>query len=225
MKFISSFLVLNLLFVVVLHAQNVGIGITSPTAGLHVVSDNGIVAKGTLTSGAVINEVGIGSRFIFNPRKGAVRGGYLDATGASYWNDANTGYYSIALGYNARATAQGSMAFGQSASALGINALALGYGATADVANAVAIGGIGTRARDQFSLALGNDVVASSYGSVAIGRLAIAGYSPTNLGSNCYAIGVGDVSDFVAGGHYATGTRSFVVGNNCRAVGARAFAN
>src|SRR3712207_8683161 len=64
--------------------------------------------SGTLASGAVIDETGPGSRFIFNPRKGAIRGGYLSTAGQDYWNDLNTGYYSIGLGFDAKASGTGS---------------------------------------------------------------------------------------------------------------------
>ena len=46
-------------------AQNVGIGILTPEAGLHVVTDNGIIAKGTYNAGGAINETGAAARLIW----------------------------------------------------------------------------------------------------------------------------------------------------------------
>lgn len=225
MKKMIYLLLSGIFFGANLQAQNVGIGITTPIAGLHVVSNNSIIARGTLTSGAVIDETGAGSHFIFNSRKGAFRAGYLDPSGQTFWNDANTGYYSIGLGYNAKASAGGAVAIGQNTSATGLNSTALGYGANAEVANSIAIGGVGAYAKAQFAVAIGGESVnANTFGSVALGRTVNAGYPFAGYGQNCFAIGIGSTINFDIGGHYATGDRAFVIGNNCRSVGNRAFA-
>lgn len=205
-------------------AQNVGIGTATPTAGLHVISNNGFVANGTINAGAVIDESGDGSRFIFNPRKGAIRGGYLNGGSNVFWNDANTGYYSIGLGNNVKASGGASVAIGQNAVATGTNSTAIGYGCNALVANSIALSGVGSNASEQFSVAIGNYANANRYGAVALGRNVNAGYTVSGYGENCYAIGYGDNTSFSTGGHYATGSRAFVFGNNCHSVGARDFA-
>jgi hypothetical protein len=205
------------------HAQNVGIGTTTPVAGLHLVNDNGIVAKGNLNTGAVINETGAGSRFIFYPRKGAIRAGHLDGLSSDDWSDANIGHYSIGLGYNVKATNSASVAIGQDAISTGVNSAAIGYGCTAQASNSVAISTVGAYAAEQFSVAIGTFANANSFGSVALGRNINAGYAAVGFGQNCYAIGIGDHTGFSIGGHYATGNRGFAFGNNCRSVGDKSF--
>lgn len=204
-------------------AQNVGIGTLSPVAGLHMVSNNGIIVSGTLNTGAVLNQSGPASLLLFNTKKGAFRVGYLDGVGADFWNDASTGLYSIGMGYNSKAVGSNSVAIGQNALASLTNSLAIGYASQALASNSIAISGVGSNANEQFSVAIGNFANANSYGSVAIGRNLTAGYT-TTIGQNTYAIGIGDNAGYVVGGHYATGNRAFVFGNNCRSVGNQAFA-
>jgi hypothetical protein len=204
-------------------AQNVGIGTTSPVAGLHIVNNNGIIASGTYNAGAVINETGAASRFIWYPRKGALRAGGLDISAPTYWDDASTGFYSIGLGYNVKASGYNSVSIGQNALSTGTNSLALGYGCEASVANSVAISGVGSTAKAQFSVAIGNYAASGSYGSVAIGRNVNAGYS-NDYGQNAFAFGMGNTTAFADGGHFATGDRAFVIGNTCRSVADHAFA-
>ncbi|MES2774437.1 MAG: tail fiber domain-containing protein [Bacteroidota bacterium] len=221
-KFFAVFL---LTFATVqIFAQNVGIGITTPGAGLHLVSDNGIIAKGSYNQGVIINESGQGSRMLFYPRKGAFRAGYLDQTGADYWNDASTGNFSVGLGHNVKASSNGAVAIGENAIAAGTNSTAIGYGCSAEVANSIVFSGVGSYAKGQFAVAIGNFVNANSFGSVALGRNVNAGYGFAGYGQNCYAIGIGDASGFTSGGHYATGSRAFAIGNNSVSVGDRAFA-
>ena len=189
----KQFFLLQLLcFSLHIHAQNVGIGTTTPTAGLHIVNENGIIAKGNFNTGAVIDESGEGSRLIFNPRKGAIRGGHLDAIGAAYWNDASTGLFSTAFGQNVKATSMGTLALGQEAWATGFNSTAIGYACRAEVANSIAISGVGSEAKDQFTIAIGNYTYAHNYGSIALGRNVNSGYPSPNFSSNSYAIGMGD---------------------------------
>lgn len=206
-------------------AQNVGIGTTTPTAGLHIISDNGIIAKGTYNSGAIINESGEGSRFIFYPRKGgAIRAGYLSSIGQDYWNDASTGYFSVGLGFDAKATSAGSIAIGQNTLASGTNSTAIGYGCSAEVANSIALSAVGCYAKAQFAVAIGSYANANTYGSLALGRNINSGYPVQGYGQNTFTIGIGDNSGYTVGSHYATGNRGFAIGNNCRSVGSRSFA-
>jgi len=205
------------------NAQNVGIGTTTPNAGLHIVNNNGIVARGTINSGAVINETGTGSLFIFNPRKGgAIRAGFLSNTGQNYWNDASTGEYSIGLGLDAKALASGSTAIGQNTSANGVNSTAIGFSCSALMPNAIVLSGAGSHAKAPYSVAIGTDAFANTYGSVALGININAGSSTGS--QNAFAIGMGDNPGFISGGHYASGTRSFAIGNNNQSLGKRSFA-
>lgn len=210
-------------FTVVSFEQNVGIGISSPAAGLHLINNNSIIAKGVFGTGAILDETGEGSLFMWNSRKAFFRAGYLSPASATFWNDATTGNYPVGLGYNVKAQGTGAVAIGQLVTSIGGNSLALGYGGDALSPNSIAISGVGCYAKAQFSVAIGNYANANAYGSVAIGRNLNAGYSST-FGQNAFAFGIGDSWDYTAGGHYATGNRAFVFGNNCRSVGNRSFA-
>lgn len=225
MKHLFSFIILSVIISGKGYTQNVGIGTSTPLAGLHIVSNNGVIVKGDINTGTVINEVGAGSRFIFNPRKsGAIRAGYLNLTGANFWDDASTGDGSIAFGYNAKASGNNSVALGQFTVSSGLNSTAIGYGTEATAPNAIAFGGVSSYANSQFAVAVGNNVNANNFGSVAIGRNINSGYPFAGYGQNTYAFGIGDNTNFSVGGHYATGHRSFVFGNNDRSVGDRSFA-
>jgi hypothetical protein len=219
---------LTIVFILVntttLLSQNVGIGVNAPAAGLHIISNNGLIASGVLNEGNTINQSGAGSKLIFNSKKGAFRVGYLDQAGTDFWNDVSTGLFSIGMGYNSKAAGSNSVAIGQNAVASLTNSLALGYASQALASNSIAISGVGSNAKEQFSVAIGNFANANRYGSVALGRYVNAGYTSSGYGENNFAIGIGDNSSFSAGGHCATGDRAFVFGNNCRAVGARDFA-
>jgi hypothetical protein len=80
---------------------------------------------------------GSGSRFMWLPYKGAVRGGYINGT---QWDDANIGYFSTAFGNNARASGDYGFAAGSDAIAANSNSVALGQYVTASGAASVALG-------------------------------------------------------------------------------------
>jgi hypothetical protein len=223
-KCVLQLLLLNICIGTLVNAQNVGIGTNTPTAGLHIVHDNGVVAKGTISTGAVIDETGEGSRFIFNSRKGAIRGGYISPSAQDYWNNVNTGSYSVGLGRDAKASGFGSVAIGDKVSALGTNATAIGYSCAAEGSYSIAFSGVSCYAKAQFSVAIGNEVNANTYGSFALGRTINSGFPSQGYGQNCYTIGIGENPGFTSGSHYATGDRAFAFGNNCSSVGERAFA-
>ena len=75
--------------------KRVAIGTSTPDLKLTLTNDGGIIAKGTLGAGEVLSTSGAGTRFIWYPRKGAIRAGQV--TGAQ-WNDGNIGLHSVALG-------------------------------------------------------------------------------------------------------------------------------
>ena len=76
-------------------------------------------------------------RLYFNKSKGAFRAGeaYL-----SDWDEANTGDYSVAMGYKTKATGKYSSAFGSLNTAAGWYCTSMGYGTLANAINSVAIG-------------------------------------------------------------------------------------
>lgn len=79
----------------------VGIGTNTPDSKLTLIKDGGIMAKGTFGSGATLPNLGAGSRFIWYPRKAAIRAGYVDG---AQWDNGNIGNYSTAFGKNTRAS-------------------------------------------------------------------------------------------------------------------------
>lgn len=66
------------------HAQTgrVGIGTTTPRAGLDVDHDDGIIATGALEIGGNTSDIpsGEGARLLWIPRLGAFRAGYVNAS-------------------------------------------------------------------------------------------------------------------------------------------------
>lgn len=79
---------------------NVGIGITSPTARLHVSGDEGLLVQGTNGNGTIQNL----GRLHFYSKKSAFRAGYVSG---SEWDDTNIGDYSVAMGCNTTASGWG----------------------------------------------------------------------------------------------------------------------
>ena len=202
-------------------AQKVGIGTNAPQAGLHLISNDGFLALGTLNIGAVLPALGSGSHLIWYPRKAAFRAGYISG-GNSAWDDAQIGQYSFATTANSQASGTGSTAMGALSVASGSESVAIGTQTLASGQSAFAIGET-SRATTDLAMSFGRRAYANAVASVAIGYNVNAGYTPT-AGVNAIAFGVGETMQFTVGGHYATGSRAFAIGNNCRAVGNRAFA-
>jgi len=114
----------------------------------------------------------------WNADYGAFRAGYRYGT---YWDDANTGEYSMAFGYRTKASGAQSAAFGHRTTASGDYSMAAGVLSTASG------GG---------SLALGNFATASASYTVAIGQISKA------LGS--YSVAIGGEHGTATGNYGAT---------------------
>jgi hypothetical protein len=80
---------------------------------------------------------GAGTRLMWFPEKAATRAGYVNGT---QWDDANIGYFSTAMGYNARASGDYGTAFGKDVVAANTSSTALGELCTASGAASVAMG-------------------------------------------------------------------------------------
>jgi hypothetical protein len=117
-----------------------------------VDSASGFVAKGVLGIG-IIPFTGAGERLMWHPYKAAFRAGSIGSAGTQ-WDDANTGFYTWAGGYNTIALGLSSFAMGYQSTALGSYANALGYTANADGTGAVALGYRVTADAD-YSVAIG----------------------------------------------------------------------
>ena len=97
-------------------AQNVGIGTITPIAGLHILSNNGIIAKGdTLSNNPyVLTETGAGAKLIWHPKKAAFMVGRLDNFGdvPNRWDEDSVGFGAMNLGYANKVKGQYSFATG-----------------------------------------------------------------------------------------------------------------
>jgi hypothetical protein len=148
---------------------NIGIGTSTPECRLTLDNDGGIIAKGTVDSGAVLASSGAGTRLVWYPRKAAFRAGYVDSTQSAAWDDSNIGKYSFAAGYSTKASGDSSTAMGNSTAASGSASTALGYATIASGSYSVSIGSSST-AGGNGSIALGKWVEAAKDNSIVIGR-------------------------------------------------------
>lgn len=119
----------------------IGLQQTNPRAQLEVGGYNGILSTGTINSGDVLAP-GAGPRFMWYPRTGAFRVGVAES---SWWDDDGTAnpklaYYSIAMGYQPRATGAYSVAIGTNNHATGQHSLAMGAYCQATANYATVIG-------------------------------------------------------------------------------------
>ncbi len=148
------------------NAGNVGIGTSFPTALFQVESVNGIVVfKGSLDVGADLIEAGQGSKFVWNPKRGALRAGYVDNVN---WNHDYIGKFSVAMGYNTVATNDGTVSLGYNSVSSGQYGVSLGHNNTAAGVSSTAFGSQNT-ASGTNSVAIGNQVIADGTNSFAIG--------------------------------------------------------
>jgi len=133
----------------------VGIGTTSPEFGLSVGGDGGILATTHTAPLPTLTKSGAGRRLIWYPAKSAFRAGFVNST---HWDDANIGQYSVAMGFNTKATGESSMAIGWESKALGSGSTALGYG---------------VQAIGDYSTAIGSTVKTTGHGSLMIGDFSV----------------------------------------------------
>ncbi|MDD2758614.1 MAG: tail fiber domain-containing protein [Patescibacteria group bacterium] len=167
---------------IALMGGNVGIGTTTPEFKLTLDNDGGILARGTLDSGAILTATGEGSRLIWYPRKAAFRAGWVEGGyGGTEWDDVNIGKYSVAMGGTPIASGESSLAMG------GSNPIASGQ-------ESIAIGS-GTRAYGELSMALGSENTASGTRSSAIGQY--------NTASGSYSFALGSWMN--VNGNYSVG--------------------
>jgi hypothetical protein len=134
----------------------IGTNATDPKAQLEIGGTEGLLVRGTINSGT-IRALGAGLRLHWYPRKGAFRVGNAES---SYWDDDGSSnpkmsLYSIAMGYQPRASAVASTAIGAYNQATGDYSLSLGSYSQATQSHAVAIG-TQAYATGIYSIALGS---------------------------------------------------------------------
>lgn len=206
------------------HAQNVGIGTTTPIARLHV-TDSNVVFTGpaTIPVTTIYNPPiqGPGTRMLWYPQKGAFRAGYVDGT---QWDKNNIGRYSFATGLNTLASGDGAFAHGAASAASSFHAIAIGYNTTASGQYSIAMGNIPSATGDN-SIALGYLSTASAPFSTTIGRLNLAsGYGATAIGvkdtaSGFYTLAAGNQTTASADYATAMGNQTLASGQNSTAMG------
>ncbi len=155
--------------------------------------------------------LGGGSKMRWVSTKSALRAGELDEQGngeTQYWDYANIGRYSTALGYNNLASQIGSVALGYNSKAEGFYSLATGYQSNASSFSAIAMGW-GAKASGSGSTAIGTQNRSRGNYSVTLGRGNIArSIHEVVVGAYCEEYEPGDST------YYFIGTdRAFVVGN------------
>ena len=148
-------------------AGNVGIGIGSPLARLHIAdssvlfSANGYIP--TTPGNTPIN--GFGRRMMWYADKAAFRAGFVQGL---QWDKDNVGDYSFASGYNTIAKGTGSVAIGSSTTAAFTGSTAIGVGTNANAPGSTALGA-GTYTGGAYSTAMGYSTVANGDYSTAMG--------------------------------------------------------
>ena len=148
----------------------IGTNATDPKAQLEIGGTEGLLVRGTVNSGTV-RALGSGLRFHWYPRKGAIRAGMAETT---WWDDDGStlpklALYSVAFGYQPRASGVASTAIGAYNKATADYSLALGSYCMASGSHAIAIG-TQVIASGIYSIALGAGADTNGKdGSVVIG--------------------------------------------------------
>lgn len=151
------------------NTSNVGIGINTPLARLHV-ADSAVLFSATgnipgVPGGPPVS--GAGRRMLWYPDKAAFRAGYALT---NYWDEANVGNYSVAMGAGVLASGVYSVAMGNDNLATGIGSTAIGAGARVTGDYGVGIG-YKSSATGDYSVSLGESSTASGDKSVSIGSV------------------------------------------------------
>ncbi len=115
---------------------NVGIGVSTPTAELHVAGTDGVLFTGTLGSGT-IPASGSGTRMMWYPAKASFRAGNTTGT---HWNVDSIGNYSAAFGESNVAKGSYSFSTGRLNTADGDYSVAMGRSNNVTGSGASAIG-------------------------------------------------------------------------------------
>lgn len=202
-------MVLVFIFLVKLcHAQNVGIGTSTPVARLHVKDSNVLfTGPASLQQPTIYNPPasGAGTRMMWYPAKAALRVGSVSGDA---WDKDNIGMNSIAVGYDTKASGNSSVSLGYSNNATGGSALSTGAFTTAS---------------GDFSTSLGSASTASGQGSVSMGNFTIAsGVFATSMGDRNTSSGRASVT--MGSFNLASGENAVAIGTSTVASGYNSFA-
>jgi len=184
-----------------------------------------LYAPGPSDSGAIPKEGG-GTRLLWWPKKAAFRAGKV---GGSQWNASNIESYSVAFGFDTKASGYGAVAMGNNTTAKSKGAVAMGNNTTAKSAGTVAMGGGTTAGNDNSGPDAAENAVAMGYNTTASGRNAVAmGNGATASGEASTAMGVATTANgltAVAMGILTTasGFESFAMGRYAAAEDGNSF--
>ena len=132
---------------------DVGIGVSSPDAELHVGGNDGVLFTGTIGSGS-ISAQDAGTRMMWHPAKAAFRAGHV---AADEWNSNNIGYYSIASGYSSEASGVSSVSLGDNVEVTGDYSAGFGAYNSADGQGSI-VAGWSNDANGNYSAAFNKNV-------------------------------------------------------------------
>ena len=177
---------------------------------LRLNEDASLVVRGTADVGS-IPATGAGVRMMWFPSMWAFRAGKVDSFGSTYWDLANIGYGSVALGENVRASGANSFAANLATTASGDESVALGNNGTASADRAFAFNGTASAVG---AVAIGSGAQATSDDALALGPSSIAG----GLASITIGPSIANGSFGVAIGlqNSASGNFSVAIGKNAR---------
>jgi Head domain of trimeric autotransporter adhesin len=179
---------------------------SSALPGIKVTGDGGVLFLGTFGTG-LIPATGAGTRFMWYPKKAALRAGYTDGNGG--WDDANIGNYSVAFS-NSAAVGASSAAFSYG-NAFGNNSSAMSggtsWGFLSTALNGATSGG-------DYSTAMSGGV-SVGFASVAAGLAVAQGDYSVSVGgdANGSAAAQGTSSTAVGPGATAQAYHSIVIGS------------
>jgi hypothetical protein len=181
---------------------NVGIGISSPVSLLHSlgtgIGEGNVVFEGQFKSGNHGNLAfqGSGTRMMWYPDKAAFRVGFVSENN---WDMDSIGIFSMAFGYNTKASGDRSTAFGRSTSATGAYSTSLGRVSTALGNTSIAAGHFTTSASFAESVFGSYNTLYSPLGGTSLwnpaDRLFVIGKgtSPTNRSDALVVLKSGNV--------------------------------
>ena len=201
-------LITALIFLTTAHAQNVGIGTSTPQARLHV-TDSAVLFAGPVTIPVTTTYYppasGAGTRMMWYPQKAAFRVGFVDG---DQWDKDHIGRSSFATGYNTKASGEYSTSMGYNTTASGLASISMGYNTTASGFVSTSMG-FGTMASGGNSTSMGLNTLASEASATSMGYYTTAsGNSSTSMGYNTTASGLASTSmgyNTTASGFASTG--------------------
>ena len=220
--------VFSVAIISVTHSQNIGIGISNPSARLHV-ADSSVLFSANGDIPVTPHNVpvsGGGRRLMWYPDKAAFRAGFVSGNN---WNKDSIGSYSFASGRDTKAKGLGAASFGELTSAEGEASFASGFSSSASGNVATALGnsissgfgslssGIGAIASGDYSVACGHSSLASGYSSVAFGNFSTA--------AGDHGIAAGSSANAAALNSIALGFATTAAGDYAASIGSSAVAS